>query len=134
MRRLRKRISVNLNARLILSKRSYKGYIENLSERGIKWYRYAIIQKEPSEFGIYSKQSSSRLVIDFSTGTTLELQVKLPSGEKLNLNCKIRWSHKPKSDDLIDNLHIDPTPKYTALGMEIINPPSAYKEFFKTLR
>lgn len=134
MRRLRKRIKVNLNAKVVLSKKSYTGYIENLSERGVKWYRYKVIKYEPSEYGISDKVSSTKTLQKFTPGTTLNLQFKIPSGEKLNLLCRIRWSHRPKSDKLPNNIHIDPTPKYTALGMEIIDPPPEYRKFFKALQ
>jgi len=132
-RRTRKRITVNLDAEIILGGKSYSGVVENLSEFGAKWYKFVRATEEPSEYGIYTGTTPSKTIIDFTPGTPLKLKFKLPSGEKLNLRCEIRWSYQTPHDEFTNSPSIDPPPKYTAAGMEIIDPPPKYKEFFKTL-
>ncbi len=128
-RRTRKRITVGLVAELILDGKNYTGVIENISESGIKWYQYAEVIENISEYGI-----SMRTTKDFTPGKTLKLKFQLPSGEKLNLHCKIIWSHKTPPHGLTKSMGIDPPSEYTAMGLEIIRPPLKYKKFFKTLQ
>jgi hypothetical protein len=102
-----KRKIVSLNAELISGSKSYTGIIENV---GVK--------------GVFIRIPSAESAIDFVPGATPQLKFQSPSGETLNLQCEIKWLHtyKTPSKDLINKI-----------GMEIIDPPTIYTEFFKTL-
>jgi hypothetical protein len=54
------------------------------------------------------------------------LKFQIPSGETLNLNCEVIWLYTKKTPP--------PGFKQNNIGMEIIDPPLKYKEFFKTLQ
>lgn len=104
-RRRSKRILVSLKAELISGDVSYAGIIENLSEEGI-----------------YMRTLPTKAATDFTPETKHELKFQLPSGETINLHCKVKWSYKTPPHGLTNSV-----------GMEIIDPPPEYKEFLKTL-
>jgi hypothetical protein len=107
-RRRSKRKLVHIEAQLILDEDSYKGYIENISEQGIYIETAA---RDPL-----------KTPKDFSPGTTVYVKFNLPSGEKIDLHCKITWAYQ-----------IAPHGLTTSIGLEIIFPPPHYLEFFKEL-
>jgi hypothetical protein len=101
-----RRIIVNLPAEIVIGDKRYASSIENLSEEG------AYIVTAPLK-------SST----EFIPESPLELRFAFPSGEKLNLHCKVKWSYQ--------------TPPHgytTSIGVEIIDPPLTYKETLKTLQ
>ena len=104
-KRRSKRIRVNLKAKCISVDVNQAVFVENVSEEGV------LIQTAP----VNTK-------VDFISGIPVELQIQLPSGETLNLNCEIRWAYKNPPDGLT-----------SSVGMQIIDPPSKYKEFVKNL-
>ncbi len=57
-----------------------------------------------------------------STNKIINVMLKMPSGEILNLNCAIKWSseHSPWS--------------LFRMGMNIIDLPIKYREYVKTLQ
>jgi len=93
-----KRIIVTLEAELILNDTSYKGFIENLSEDGV-----------------YVITSPTKTTVNFNPGETIELKFRLPSGEILDMNCRVVWSYKTPPHGLTNSI-----------GMEIINPSQKY--------
>jgi len=103
-----KRAPSKLEAELISDNANYKGFIENLCDAGL------CITTVPMH-----------TAVDFIPGKVVKLKFRLPSGEILNIQGEIRWLHsyKTPSQELIIN----------TMGMELINPPSKYKEFIKTL-
>ena len=101
-----KRIIVNIQAELICGDTRFTSFIENLSEEGM----YVIAAPTKSSF-------------DFIPGTPGELRFKFPSGEKMHLHCKVRWSYNTPPHGLT-----------TSIGLEITDPPLAYKEFLKTFQ
>ncbi len=103
-RRRTKRITVDLKAERISCNKNCSVFIENLSENGIH---------------MITAPSKSN---DYVTGTELDLKLKLSKGETINLRCKVKWSYKNSPDDLTNSV-----------GLEIIEPPSKYKELIKTL-
>ncbi len=105
VRRCSNRIPVKFEAELISNGIRYDGVIENLSEDCI-----------------YIRTLPKKTAVDFPPETTLELEFQLPSGETLNLHCKVIWSNKTTPNGLTNNL-----------GLEIIEIPLTYEEFFKTL-
>jgi hypothetical protein len=107
-KRRSKRVVITLLAELILEREIYVGAIENLSEYGINVRVFPVQAK-----------------IDFIPGTSLDLEFLSFSGEKLRVQCEIKWvyMYKEPSRGLITNM-----------GMEIIDAHPRYQEFLKTLR
>ena len=92
---------------------NYTGFIKNASEEGLSYETYS--------FASTLKKLSTKKKID--------LMLKMPSGETLNLNCEIKWS----------SLLASPWPlplNYSTfnMGMKIIDPPLKYREYVKTLK
>lgn len=102
-----KRINFQLNAEVTLNGKSYKGFVENLSEKGL----FKIIDIEDD-------------LTNIVPGSTLEVKLYLPSGKKLNLECNIVWAQ-------IDT-KLPRVSKYN-MGLEILSPPPEYTEFIGTL-
>ncbi|MBI4680203.1 MAG: hypothetical protein HY753_03050 [Nitrospirae bacterium] len=61
-------------------------------------------------------------MIDLQPGTAFDLKFQLPSGQNVNLHCKVKWSFKTPPHCLT-----------SSMGLEIIDPPEEYKELLKTL-
>ncbi len=133
-RRTRMRISVSLEAELISRGRSYEGVLDNVSAFGAKWYQYAGTTGNLSEYGANTRISPAKTAVLLTCETPIKLKFQLSSGEKIILNCRIKWSRKTLPHDLSNSLGMDPPSEYTEMGIEIIGPPSEYTEFFKTLR
>jgi hypothetical protein len=106
-RRLFKRIPLNLKAKIICDGKAYDGFIKNVSETGIG----------------YLVTSSVHISSEFIPTKIIELNFQIPLGETLNLICEIIWF-----------LRTSPDAKILTLGMRIIDPPPAYKEFIKNLK
>lgn len=104
-KRRSKRITVSLKAERISGSSNHSVFIENLSEHGI-----------------CMTAAPAKTAKDFTPETNVRLKLQLSSGETLNLDCRVIWSHK--------TLPHDPT---KSVGMEIIDPPLKYLEFLKTL-
>jgi hypothetical protein len=100
-----KRLIIDLPAEVIINDKRYAGTIANLSEEGI------YIVTAPSK-------SSTELTPD----TDLELRFQFPSGEKMALQCRIKWAYQ--------------TPPHgytTSVGLVIIDSPITYKKLLQTL-
>ncbi len=106
-RRHFERKTVHLKAERISGNKSRAVFIENISEDGI------YIITVPAEAGT-----------DFTPGASLDLKFQLHSGETVNLQCTVIWSYQ---NALPDGLTTN------SVGIEIIDPPSRYKEFVKNL-
>ncbi|MEF9437582.1 MAG: PilZ domain-containing protein [Candidatus Mariimomonas ferrooxydans] len=130
----RKRVTISLKAELVSNGRSYKGVLDNVSESGARWYQHAETKGSLSEYGVNTRITPAKTAITFSCETPVKLKFQLSSGEKITLNCKIKWSHKNQPHDLTNSLGMDPPSEYTEMGMEIVCPSPIYKEFFKNLR
>ncbi len=101
-----KRIILTLQAELVAGDMRYACFIENLSEEGV-----------------YITIAQSKPPVDFNSDTPFELRFRFPSGKKLNLNCRVKWSY------------LTPPHGYTnSVGLEIMNPPLLYTEILKTLQ
>lgn len=104
-RKQHKRITVHLEAEIIIGGKSYAGVIENMSECGI------CISTSLSE------------IVMIIPETTLEVKFK-STGEEINLQCKAVWV-------LIKKI---PSGLRYKMGLGIIESPfPEYKEFIKTL-
>ncbi len=95
-----------LPAELTSRDQSYHGVIENFSREGMM----KVIHHEK--------------LLDFLPGTTLEVHFQTPAGEKLILDCEIRWLRYQTNMPFGLNHYV---------GMEIINPPLTYNAFIQTL-
>jgi hypothetical protein len=100
------RIPVEINAEVSSNEIRHEGIIENLSEEGI-----------------CMRITPTKTLKDFTTGIKLDLKFQLPSGETLNLFCKKKWSYKITSRSLMKRI-----------GMEIIDPPTKYRDFITALQ
>jgi hypothetical protein len=99
------RITDSLDAEIVLGGISYTGIIMNFSESGL-----------------YMVTASIYNVADITNETNLDLKCYLPSKEILDLNCSVKWCQKKDS----------PYGTTLSMGMEIVNPPSRYREFISS--
>ena len=106
-RRRYERSSVQLKAKLTIGNSNYTGFIENLSL-----------------YGAYVEIVSLNVQINLNLKTKVEMKFKIPSGEILNIHGEVRWFR-------FDNTISNELKSY--IGMEILEPPSKYREFLKTL-
>ena len=72
----RKKITFSVDAKLISDDKSYDGFIENISQYGIKWYLYdECIDTIHNTNDLLIKTAPSRSPIDFIPGTKIELKL-----------------------------------------------------------
>ena len=101
-----KRAILEIPAELVTSDKHHAGTIENLSDNGM----YVVTAPAKSEK-------------EFSPGTEIEIKFRLPSGEQLSLNCKVKWAY------------LTPPHSYTfSIGLKIKDPPPSYLEALNQLR
>lgn len=105
MKRFSDRIHNDLKAKVILNRDRYESTIENFSENGM-----------------YVRTEPIKTAVDFKPDGILGLEFQIPSGEILELNCKVKWSSKVSSDILSENL-----------GLEIAEISPMYDNFYKSL-
>ena len=89
------RINGGFETEIIYKDRSYKGIIDDLSEKGVG------VITIPAE-----------IEMDFIPGSSINLKFQPHPGETLVLNCRIKWFNKGSLHGL----------KYR-IGMEVIDPP-----------
>jgi len=106
-RRCFKRIDTKIRAEVTIDSKYYKGSIENISEEGL--FEIVFVEVEVS---------------DFTPEKILGVKFHNPSGENLDLKCKIVWLRLNR-----DN----PARLKYCMGMEIISPPESYKKFVTAL-
>jgi len=104
-RRQAERVTVNLKAERISCTNNCSVFIENLSESGI------YMTTAPAKNN------------EFLPGKELDLELELNTGKTINLNCNVKWAVDNSPEDLTKSV-----------GLEIIDPPSEYREFVKNLR
>ncbi|MBI5099457.1 MAG: PilZ domain-containing protein [Nitrospirae bacterium] len=103
-RRQARRVTVNLKAERISCTKDCSVFIENLSESGI------YMTTAPAKSN------------EYVPGTELDLELELNTGKIINLNCHVKWAFDNSPDDITKSV-----------GLEIVDPPSEYKEFVKSL-
>jgi len=93
-----RRLIISLAAELTVGEKRHSVSIENLSDKGI----YVVTAPfEPSN--------------GLNPDTTIKLKFKMPSGEKHDLNCNVKWAFQT------------PPHGYTSrVGLEIIDAPFTY--------
>jgi hypothetical protein len=92
--RVAKRITAGYKAEIIFEDKTYQGAIENLSETGAN-ITIVIQEKE----------------LSLTPGKKLKLEFESQPGEKISLDCIIRWTTKLPPHGLIN-----------VIGVEIIDP------------
>ena len=97
------KLPVCLEGELIFSDVSCSAFVENISEDGT----YVSIAHVITKDHVRPK-------------TKLNLKVRLPSGEKILLYCREKWSERNTPHSLIERI-----------GMEIINPPEKFIQFIE---
>jgi hypothetical protein len=102
------RIAVSIESDLIASDTSFSVVINNISETGIC-------------LNIISSQLKTS--IHLRSETKLRLKFQIPSEEMLYLYCRVIWSYQVSTPVVIKKV-----------GLEIINPPSIFKKFVRTLQ
>ena len=105
MGRLSERVLKEFKAHLVLNRERYDVIIENFAENGMK------VRTEPTDKDV-----------NFLPDKIIDLEFEIPSGEILNLNCKLIWSSKMSSDSLIQDI-----------GLKINETSPMYEDFYKTL-
>jgi hypothetical protein len=90
---------------MILKRERYGVIIENFADNGMK------IRTEPTD-----------RAVDFIPDEIVDLEFEIPSGEILNLNCRLIWSSKMSPESLMQDI-----------GLKINETSPAYEEFYKSL-
>jgi hypothetical protein len=102
-----KRKIVRIKTEITSGDKNFEGVIVNISAKGI-----------------YVKADAGKSKIEFNPGKILELKFKPIPGVTLNLRCMITMT---------ELLPMERTPFGLGIGMEIIDPPLKYKEFYLSL-
>ena len=104
-KRSAKRHLIGFKGELLYGGKSYFGSVENISEDGLNIIAYPLNR-----------------VIDFNSGTELELKFQFLSGEVVYLRCEVKWLYKTPPHGLM-----------FSIGTKIIESSLEYKEFLKSL-
>ena len=96
---------VSIDASICSRDKSYTGQITNVSAYGIG---YLIISVHID-------------TDDFAPESMVDLNLRIPSGELLDLKCEVRW------------FSWDASRGYATMGIRIIDPPMEYQQFTKAL-
>jgi hypothetical protein len=96
------RQSDSLDAEIIAGGVSYTGLILNFSEEGL-----------------YMVTATTYSVVSIPPSSKIGLKCSLPSGDKLDMDCEVKWFQTKPS----------PYGVTFSMGVEIINPPQSYKDF-----
>lgn len=104
-KRIHERIIVRIKAVLTFENISYVGMIENISE-----------------YGFYMISLPLKHRVEFRIGSLHEMKLRILPGKSVNMHCKVQWAYR--------------TPPYGlthSVGMEILDPSPAYRQFLSTL-
>jgi hypothetical protein len=104
-----RRVAVQFEAKLFSCGKGYDGVVANLSSCGI---------------GVYVKTKAVEMKMPCMPGTKLDLEFKTPAGQTFNLHCRVNWLHV---------YTIPPHDLLNSMGVEIIDSPSEYQDFFGKL-
>ena len=107
-----------------MEKRTSERKSESLdAEITIDGLNYSGIIMNYSEYGLFLVSATLYDVDEVDENTEMEIVCTLPSEEKVNLKCKVKWSNKKDS----------PFGVSLNMGLMIIDPPEKYKEFIKEI-
>ncbi|MEW6602088.1 MAG: PilZ domain-containing protein [Nitrospirota bacterium] len=96
------RIVENLDAEIVSGGKTYKGIVMNFSEAGL-----------------YMVTATADSIVDITPSSLIELKCQLMSGEKISLQCEVKWFQTKTSTHGVS----------FSMGMEILNPPTEYRAF-----
>jgi hypothetical protein len=102
--RLSERIRKELEAQLIVDEKKYFAIIDIFVENAIK-----------------VRTVSTETDVNFLPDERVELEFEVPSGEILNLKCKVTWSSKMSPGSLIQKI-----------GLEITEMSPIYEHYYKS--
>ena len=97
------RMAVALDVEIIVDEINYAGVLENISREGI------CMMTLPTG-----------RILECDHSTIVEIKIKSTDEEILKLHCKVIWQEE-----------VPPESLSYKIGMEIIDPPSAYEDFLK---
>lgn len=103
-KRASERIADSLDAEVVLDGVNYSGIIMNYSEEGLFLVSATLYDIE-----------------DVDEKAAMDISCTLPSEEKVNLQCEVKWFNKKDS----------PFGVSLNMGLRIINPPDKYLEFVR---
>jgi hypothetical protein len=103
------RKSVQLPANLIVHDKSHSGFIINISSSGV---------------GMYLDTTFQEGIINFDKESLLKLELRSTHGERISLNCKVRWLSIQKRL---------PHGLTTSMGIEIFDPPADFISLFQNV-
>jgi hypothetical protein len=103
-KRVSERISDSLDAEITLDGVNYSGIIMNYSDEGLFLVSATLYDLD-----------------EVDEHTEMEIRCTLPSEEKVNLKCEVKWSNKKDS----------PFGVSLNMGMKILDPPEKYMKFIK---
>ena len=103
-KRASERISDSLDAEVTFDGVSFSGIVMNYSEEGLFLVSASLYELDEVDEQI-----------------EIEVRCTLPSGEKVNLRCKVKWCNKRDS----------PFGVSLNMGMKILDPPEQYMEFLR---
>ena len=104
-KRTSERTPDNLDAEISLDGLNYSGIIMNYSEEGLLLVSATLYNVDKVD-----------------EQTEMEIRCALPSKEKVNLRCEVKWSNKKNS----------PFGVSLNMGMKILDPPEKYIEFIRS--
>jgi len=104
-KRASERIPDNFDAEITLDGLNYSGIIMNYSEEGLLLVSATLYNVDKVD-----------------EQTEMEINCTLPSKEKVNLRCEVKWSNKKNS----------PFGVSLNMGMKILDPPEKYIEFIRS--
>jgi hypothetical protein len=106
-----------------MDKRRFKRKIVNIKAEIIYGaVRCASIIENISPGGVYAVATPAGTALDFEPGSSVELKFAFPTGEKLHLHCRIKWSYKTPPHELT-----------SSIGMEIMDAPPSFGEKLDSL-
>ncbi len=96
------RLTDSLDVEIVAGGVAYSGLILNYSEEGM-----------------YLVTATTYEVVDIPPSSKIEVKCKLPTGNEIKINCEVKW------------FQTKPTPYGVtfSMGMELIEPPQAYKDY-----
>jgi hypothetical protein len=101
------RINETLDAEVVTNSTKYPGIIMNLSEQGV-----------------HMVTATTKDIVDIALEKMLKLKCSLPSGDDVDLECEVKWFNTKNS----------PYGVSFSIGMQIVQPPSQYLEYIRTLQ
>jgi hypothetical protein len=101
------RIVDSLEAEITSGEKKYPGIIMNFSAEGVNMVT-----------------AVANTIVEISPSTIIQLKCTLPSGSKVRMDCKVIWFQTKLADHGVA----------FSMGMEIRDPPQAYKEYIETIQ